>query len=83
MDSPSVVVVKVRSKHTAQMTLIEHDDVLERVASYTADDALTIWMLPGTARGNLHLFDAHAGDPVLKSCAIGCAVMLKWMMRRG
>jgi len=45
MCPPSVLVVEVRSKHTAQLTLIEHDDMVEGVASDTADDSLTIALL--------------------------------------
>jgi hypothetical protein len=40
MRAASVVIFKVRRQHTAQVTLIEDDDVMETVAADRADDAL-------------------------------------------
>jgi len=40
------VILKVRRQHTAQVTLIEDDDVIETLAADRADDALDIGILP-------------------------------------
>lgn len=45
------------------MLRIEHDHLRERVAPDAADDPLRIRVLPGTARGNLHLFDTEVFHP--------------------
>jgi hypothetical protein len=46
MRAASVVIVKVCRQHTAQVTLIEDDDVIETFAADRADDALDIGVLP-------------------------------------
>jgi hypothetical protein len=50
MRPASVVITKVRRQHTAQVTLIEDDDVIETFAADRADDALDIGILPIAAR---------------------------------
>jgi hypothetical protein len=47
MRPASVVILEVRRQHTAQVTLIEDDDVIETFAADRADDALDISILPG------------------------------------
>ena len=42
MRAASVVIVKICRQHTAQVTLIEGDDVIETFAADRADDALHI-----------------------------------------
>ena len=66
MGSPVVIVVDIGSKYPAKMPLIEHDDMIEHVAPDTADEPLAVWILPGTARGDLHLFDAQVLDALLE-----------------
>ena len=46
MRAASVVVLKVCRQHTAQVTLIEDDDVIEAFAADRADDSLDIGVLP-------------------------------------
>ena len=70
MCPPVVIVINVRSKHTAQMPLVEHNHMVECVAPNTADDPLTIGILPGISRGNLDFIDAHMTDSLLKLCTV-------------
>ena len=46
MCSRLVVIVKVRREHTAQVTLVEDDDVIETFAANRANDALDVSVLP-------------------------------------
>jgi hypothetical protein len=41
-----VMILKIGRQHTAQVTLIEDDDVIETFAADRADDALHIGVLP-------------------------------------
>ena len=60
----SVVVVKICRQHTAQVTLIEDDDVIETFAADRADDALDIGVLPGRSRRSDDLLDCHRLDTI-------------------
>jgi hypothetical protein len=46
MRPASMVITKVRRQHTAQVTLIEDDYVVETFTADRADDALDIGILP-------------------------------------
>ena len=46
MCSRLVVIVKVRRQHTAHVTLVEDDDVIETLAANRANDALDVGVLP-------------------------------------
>jgi len=46
MRAGSVVILKVCRQHTAQVTLIEGDDVIEKFATDRAGDAFDIGVLP-------------------------------------
>jgi hypothetical protein len=50
MRAASVVIVKICRQHTAQVPLIEDDDVIETFAADRADDAFDIGVLPGRSR---------------------------------
>src|SRR5512143_3937337 len=59
MRSRLVVVLKVRRQHSAQVTLIEDDDVIEAFATDRADDALDVGILPWRSRRSDDLIDSH------------------------
>ncbi len=50
MRAALVMILKVCRHHTAQVTLIEDDDVIETSAAARADDALDIAVLPRRSR---------------------------------
>jgi hypothetical protein len=41
------------------LPFVEHNDMIEYVATETPDEPLAVGILPGPARGNLHLFDTQ------------------------
>ena len=63
----NVVVAEVRAKQATRVAFVEHDDEIEAFAANRADDALGEGILPGSARCNDDLANAHALDPALKS----------------
>ena len=52
------------------MAFVEHHDEIEAFAANRADDALGEGILPGSARGDDDLANAHALDPALEVSAV-------------
>jgi hypothetical protein len=59
MRAASVVILRVCRQHTAQMTLIEDDDVIETFAADRTGAALDIGVLPRRSRCGDDLLDGH------------------------
>ena len=59
MCSALVVVLEVCRQNSAQMTLIEDDDVIETFSTDRADDAFNIGVLPRRSRRGDDLLDGH------------------------
>ena len=66
----SVVVLKVCRQHTAQVMLIEDDDVIETFAADRADDALDIGVLPRRSRCSDDLLDRHRLNTISEGLTI-------------
>ena len=64
MRAASVVVFKVCRQHTAQVPLIEDDDVIETFATDRANDAFDIGVLPRRSRRGDDLLDGHRLDTI-------------------
>lgn len=62
MRSPFVIVGDRGSHPTAQMLLVEHHHMGERVSPDTADDPLAIGILPRRSRGDFDFFNIHVLD---------------------
>jgi hypothetical protein len=52
------------------MLLVEHDNIVETRTTDTANDPLTVRMLPWTVWRNLHFFDAPVLDALLKMLTV-------------
>src|SRR5438876_10813706 len=61
---------RVRAKQVTQVAFVEHDDEIEAFAANRADDALGEGILPGSARRDDDLANAHALDPALEVSAV-------------
>jgi hypothetical protein len=66
----NVVVREVRAKHASQVAFAEHDDEIEAFVANRTDDVLGEGILPGSARGDDDLANAHALDPALEVGAV-------------
>src|SRR5215831_18474641 len=65
-----VVILKISQQHTAQVTLIEGDNVIETFAADRADDALDIGVLPWRSRCSDDLLDRHRLDTIAEGLTI-------------
>ena len=72
MDTPSVIVRNGGSKHTVQMLLVQHDHIVETLPAHTTDEPFHIGTLPRAVRRNLHFFEVHVADSLLKIRAADC-----------
>jgi hypothetical protein len=64
-----VVVHEVGAKQATQVALVEHEDEIEAFAANRSYDALGEGILPGSARGDEDLANAHALNPPLEVSA--------------
>ena len=63
MCARAVVIGEIRTQDAAEMHLVQHDHVIETLATQRADHALDIGVLPGTPWTGYDLGDTKAGDP--------------------
>ena len=70
MRAASVVILKVRRQHAAQVMLIEDDDVIETFAADGADDAFDIGVLPRRSRRGDDLLDSHRLNTIAEGLTI-------------
>jgi hypothetical protein len=59
VSAPVVIVGEVPLQVALQRALVQHNDVIEALASEAANQALNERILPGTTRRRQHYFDAH------------------------
>ena len=65
-----VVVVEMLGQDSMQMSLVQHDRVVQTFSAYRTDDAFTIRILPGRAWCDGSFFDAHGFDASLEVVAV-------------
>jgi hypothetical protein len=83
MRSASVVILKVSRQHSAQVTLVEDDDVIETFAADRADDALDVGILPWRSRRSDDLLDRHRLDTIAEGLPIRSVSVSQQKARRG
>jgi len=65
-----------------QVSFVEHDDMVQTVAAYTADGTLAIRSLPWRARCGQDFFDAHAFHAFLEVVAVDAVAIADEKSRR-
>lgn len=70
MRSRVQVVVEVRSQDAPQLAIIQDDDMVETLTTDRTDEAFAIRILPGRARCDEHLLDAHDCDARTECAAV-------------
>jgi hypothetical protein len=70
MRLPIMIGVDIRLKDSAQMPLVQNDDIVENLAPDTSDDSLAVWILPRRSGSNLHFVNAQVANSVLKLGAV-------------
>ena len=66
MGTKAVVIGDIHREHSLEMPVVEHNDMIEHIATDTPDEPLAVGIVPGTARDDLHFFDAHVLDALLE-----------------
>ncbi len=70
VNAPGVIIVHVGSKYTAQMRLIQHDDLIQALTPHAADEPLALGILPRRTGRDLHFFNAQVADSLLECGAV-------------
>ena len=70
MRADLVVVGDIPGQGAPQMCFVEHDEVIETLATQRTDQALRIGVLPGAAWTRDHLRNVHVGHAALKHLAV-------------
>ena len=65
-----MVILGISGQNAMQMGFIQHDDMVEALPAYRADDALAIWRLPGRTWCDGNFFDSHAFHAILEIVAV-------------
>src|SRR4051812_18857583 len=66
----AVVILLVRAKHVPQMPLIEHDYMIEALASDRADQSFSVTVLPRRSRRCRSVANAHRANAARKCLAV-------------
>src|SRR5678815_390917 len=83
MRPTMVVILKVCRQHSAQVTLIEDDDMIETFAADRSDDAFDISVLPWRTRRGDDLLDRHRLDTIAEGLTIRRVAVSQQKARRG
>ena len=80
MRAGATVVGKIALENPAQVSLSQHDDMIQALSPDRADESFDVRILPWRSRCREHLFDAHSSDPGSKYAAVaatdqGCDAM--------
>ena len=70
MPPTVMVVAEVFAKDPVQVSLIEHDDVVQTIPANGTNHAFHEWILPRRTRRCKHILDSQALDPSLDSFSI-------------
>ncbi len=65
-----MVVHEVRTKDAPQVSLVEHDDVIQTLSADRTYEPLAIRILPGRPRRANDFFDSHVLNALLKQVTI-------------
>jgi hypothetical protein len=61
-----IVLVDEPPKQSSQMTLVQHDDVVQQLATQGPDHAFRVWILPRRPSRSDHFLDAQIFDAMPK-----------------
>src|SRR5215475_15229725 len=66
MRSRFVVIAKITFSIPTQMSLAEHNHVIQALATYASNHPLGVWILPWALCSSPHFFNAHSLNSFLK-----------------
>ena len=82
MRSPGVIAIQVRGKQSVEMSLVENDDVIQKLSAQATDCALNIGVLPRRGRRGHNLVNTQARQPSLNPITV-CAIAVTQKILRG
>ena len=83
MAARRVVVIREEiAQQPLQVSLVEHDDVIEQVSADRADEPLDVWILPGRSRRRDDFRDAHACECLPNFVAVATIAVADQIARR-
>jgi hypothetical protein len=59
MRAPTVIIGQVAHEDAPEVIFMQNDHVVQTFTTDAPDEALDIWVLPGTSRSNDHVFHTH------------------------
>jgi hypothetical protein len=78
----TMILLKIRGKNSSQMSLIQHNHMIQTLASDRTNQTFRIRVLPRRARRRNHFFDVHAADAPLEDVAIDAIAITNQKPRR-
>ena len=81
MRSHRVLIGKVGSQESLEVTFVQDDDVIEAIKRYGADQTVDIRVLSRRARGGKHLVDTEAGHTATEPGVIGVVAIAQEIPR--
>jgi hypothetical protein len=80
MNSPPVIEVDVAQQTSAQVALMQDDDVVQTLAAQGADQSLGVRILPRAPRRRGHLFDPQASHTPAEPGAVDAVTITDQLM---
>ena len=65
-----MIILEVRPKNPMEVSLVDHDHVIQTITSDRSDEAFNVRILPWRVRGSNNFLYAHAFDAGLKLTAV-------------
>jgi len=82
VTTPAVVVLEVIAEESSQVSLVEHDDVVEAITPDAADRPLDEWVLPWTPRCSDDFFDFYELDALPEGRPVRAVAISDQVARR-
>jgi hypothetical protein len=77
-----VVIIEVAGQDAPEVGLVEHDHMIQTLASDRTDQSFDIGILPGRPRRGQHFLDAHTLQAFLKALSVGAVAVADQVTRR-
>src|ERR1051326_5326081 len=81
--SPTIEIIpEVSFQRPFQMSLSEHDHVIEAFSAYAFNEPFRVWILPRTSCCGQHLVDSHSLNPVPEMATVNSITVSYQILRR-
>ena len=77
-----MIILKIRSQDASQVSLVQHDHMIQTLSPDRADQAFCVRILPRRARRRDHFFDVHVPYALLENMAVDSVAITNQKSRR-